>query len=133
MNATELRAAAIELRDGTVAAASGHDCDTPADVRLLVSQMTDLAAHILATVREDDDETYFSSWGREMLGATTLQLNKHFGLCTDSCDIEYEDDDSFDSIETTVRTRGEFRALCRCLGVTLRETTASNGNDNHSD
>lgn len=75
-----------------------------------------IAQHIIATVRADDDEpltnVFFGTWtdcgGPDLeIGANdTVRIWVH-GKC---CPL------------LAVKTRGEFRQLCRLLGVELTET-----------
>ena len=94
-----------------------------------------LANHILATVHEDDDEPLTEEW-----------LILHAGLCDDNA---YTLTSGSDSIDVTlikqsakewsatwgdfenncdgewpvyIKTRGQFRDLCRVLGITLSKT-----------
>ena len=85
-----------------------------------------VADHIIATVREDDDETYTADWGREAMGRSELVFNRHFTLAlyptpTIETDVPGQ---SIGFLDTTVKTRGDFRTLCRLLGVKLRDSTS---------
>ncbi len=88
MNAKELRQAAERVSDRY-----HHDTAT-IDPDLAV----DIAGHILATVREDDDELIDSHWIE--VGVPLQLLRQH---------IDH------------IKTRGDFRTLCRLLGVKLQE------------
>lgn len=115
MNAKELRRAAEIV-------VSQYKSDTTS-IRPAVA--IELAAHVLSTVREDDDEEYCSDWARSVIGTSEVTLNERFSLATHRCDIEYDDlqphQVSCGSLRTRVKTQGDFRTLCRLLGVTLKE------------
>lgn len=104
MNAKELRQAADRVRD------QYHHDTTSIDPDLVI----DIAAHILATVREDDDEDM--SWdeaARQESHRTFFHVEAR-----SSCWVAI-----IDGKRTIAefKTRGEFRALCRLLGVKIRE------------
>ncbi len=101
MNAKQLRQAADELSNDAARyfeeyLAEDHD-DT---VSFALFERIDLVTdHILATVREDDDEL--------------LSQDNWLDTIQHECElvIHYEH----------CRTRGDFRTLCRLLGVELKE------------
>jgi len=119
MNAKELRAAA-ELAvewDGYI-----HPEDKPAfDAWKL------LADHILPTVRDDDDEPFGGEWAKGVVGDSFVPINSRFGLDVLGCRIEYEVNTryerSYGCLDSHIKTRGEFRQLCRLLGIVLKELT----------
>lgn len=67
-----------------------------------------LADHILATVCKDDDEAFTPEWAFEV-------GKNQIGEIAKECD-------GFEMLERfRIKTRGDFRALCRLLGVTLNQ------------
>ena len=84
-----------------------------------------MANHILATVREDDDEPYDKDWGRAVSGGSCLYLGDNFSIDIAACDLEYEDRSdcggSFGYMSLSIKTRGDFRTLCRLLSKKLKE------------
>ena len=114
MNAKELRAAAINLKRhmGIVYASTASMGPTP--IQRLAGTLID---HILATVREDDDEPIDDSW------FASISDHKQRVMIGDGRCVERDD---FGSIfidadgthcDFPITTRGEFRALCRLLGM----------------
>ena len=97
MNAKELREAAQRLIDYPEA--------NPDDV-------TGLADHILATVRDDDDEHADQAW------QSLVTFDSAIG---DGKWIVAKMFDTWDDIPKSDKTRGQFRSLCRGLGIALKE------------
>lgn len=119
MSAKELRAAASDVAgacDDEFLKVEGYW--TVPD-RMMIAKSQSIAAHILATVREDDDEPIDEAWLRSQSRTDGLLLTMMtFVRRLDGYHLEVNGHES-----ANPTTRGEFRALCRCLGVTLKEGT----------
>ena len=104
---------AKELREAAESALRYDDCDD--------SAIDSTASHILATVRPDDDEPVNAAWSQDVLGAVSVEVGRNLFL-NKWAQVEYGSDNESDGVfNTTVKTRGEFRQLCRLLGVELKE------------
>lgn len=123
MSAKELRRAAEIALSESVEARQLYGLLNEADSPELPCEA--VCRYILSTVREDDDEEYRSDWGRSVIGTSEVALNERFSLATHRCDIEYDDMQPYQvscgSLRTRVKTQGDFRELCRLLGVALKE------------
>ena len=97
MNAKELRQAAGEALRCVV-----YDGDEQA--------VEVIARHVLATVRDDDDEPSTDEWECTLLREAKLTLNQ-------SSYVFYFWGDARNPGK---RTRGQFRALCEGLGIELK-------------
>lgn len=81
-----------------------------------------LAAHILTTVREDDGEPVFSSWINQWseFGDDTIEVD-------DDSSLHWDDEvlslwkNGEQIVFGGVKARGDFRQICRLLGVELKE------------
>lgn len=90
-----------------------------------------LADHILATVREDDDEPVDEAWvlsisplGRYCVSDPSGFVQVEYSIVSRSVFAEYvRSETDFDTVPTLVKTRGQFRMLCHLLGVPLKEGT----------
>lgn len=84
----------------------------------------DLSEHILATVREDDDDEVADEWLRELSDYDSDQ-NISFGqLWYSTVRMEWTViDENVDNevIIKTPQTKGQFRQLCQALGIPLNE------------
>ena len=122
MNAKELRQAAEFLR-----AEANHSVETIGPDRSWLQTRRDdvrlaCAEHILSTVRDDDDEPVSEEWleiSCERKTARTFAVKslevftrtKDVWLCNPAAGEKY----------ASIKTRGQFRSLCRGLGVELKE------------
>lgn len=79
-----------------------------------------LANHILATVREDDDELATVPWVRDSLPAFAW-VGWRGAFCAQRTGLHL---DISGTMSDRPATRGDFRTLCRLLGVTLRDSTS---------
>lgn len=127
MNAKELREAAYrrwkqahkELIDYEL-----EDHDDPG-MKSHWEDMLEMSRHILATVRDDDDEPVTAEW---LVSVGIIYSEFH--------DVFYSEDEAIElvqhsqefmireadaSLGVTVKTRGQFRRLCEGLGITLKE------------
>ena len=97
MNAKELREAAQRLIDNVRLWEADH----------LDLDLVEIADHVLATVRDDDDEHVNKDWAHQSCCDFAAYLQ------CDCCD---------DGIWLRgIETRSEVRSLCRGLGVELKE------------
>ena len=102
MNAKELREAAIEI--------TNHG-----------NELALMADHILATVRDDDDEPitplWLSQWGECLVDCRKIGI-----LCIDLYDGNWSVIGEFGEVYIKPQEkRGQFRSLCRGLGIELKE------------
>ena len=98
MNAKELRVIAEKLADCAT--------DNP-----MWQKFGYVAGYVLATVRDDDDEPSTDEWECTLLCEAELTLNQ-------SSYVFYVWGDARNPGK---RTRGQFRALCKGLGIELKE------------
>ena len=115
MNARELRHAA-----GLVLGDFSH----PYGWSGMIEDSKRLAEHILATVRDDDDEPVSEEWFRSVstianIFGPTIHYQGRY-LTWFEWGIGYYDNDT-DAVPVTTTTRGQFRALCKGLGIELKE------------
>lgn len=111
MTPSELRKAAEDLRahlEITHASVGGLGIETP--TQILSNKLID---HILATVREDDGEPFTRDFVTDSqmgwIGPGMLEVRNDGSVYLDCGD--------FAVLIDTIRTRGDFRTLCRLLGV----------------
>lgn len=88
------------------------------------------ARHILATVREDDDEPVSEERFRSISNSTfcgfpaVLHALGHRGVAwLDYGPAVTFGDDEFDILPVHLATMGQFRSLCRGLGIELKEVS----------
>jgi len=120
MTPRELRAAAEGLNRYL------QSDDVPEELICVMGDIECIARHILATVREDDDEPVTeemidqcSSEGNSVAVSRTTVT--HFkALTTTMCVALLGPTGDWITIEKC-KTRGQFRALCEGLGVVLKE------------
>lgn len=118
MNAKELRQAAeitrhfIEREDDDLNVIAGH--------------IENIAAHILSTVRDDDDEPVSKEWFEEVIGdPLDLQTIEPWFIWWHSTRelLMGPEGGSVgpEPLTLPIKTRGQFRSLCRGLGIELKE------------
>lgn len=82
------------------------------------AEIDQILRHILATVREDDDEEFDESKAAKLLG------EKYEIKCTETRLFIMDHDKSLPHIGVSCRTpetMGQFRKLCEGLGIQLKE------------
>lgn len=114
MSAKELRKQAETLAD----------CCT--DNKLWASQFDLVCHHILATVREDDDEEVTREWFEQVFGdPLDIQTIEPWFIWWHSTRglLMGSEGGSVgpDPLTLPTKTRGQFRSLCRGLGIELQE------------
>lgn len=135
MNAKELRAAADELKRYSEELIRDRLRLLPGQARremdYVLQTTIDLSTHILATVREDDDDEIKWDWlesvtgnDREVSGSlVSVHVTEELSLVGD---LEYPNvwQVWFNEYEIgECVDRAGFRSLCRGLGIKLKETT----------
>lgn len=101
-----------------------EDHDDP-DMKSHWEDMLEMSNHILATVRADDDEPVNDKWFSSVFEQCVSQRYE-FGT---NCIMEIDEENeswyvwSYGDRLGEVKTRGQFRQLCRGLGIELKETT----------
>jgi hypothetical protein len=79
-----------------------------------------LAEHILATVRADDDEPVTASWFAILLGSIDrFEFGRGYS-------VERNENGQWEAwlcghCLRAIKTKGQFRQLCRGLGIALKE------------
>lgn len=114
-----------ELRNAAVHTADDLVCDR----RLNGDNIMQMCQYILATVREDDGEPLEWKWLATVLNAgiseqdaKLFEIGNHLTIneVSNSRGKLHEVYCHFQKV-ATVKTRGQFRALCEGLGIVLRE------------
>ena len=118
MNAKELRACAVHAVD-----------DLVCDHRLNGDKIMQMCQYILATVREDDGEPLEWKWLATVLNAGISEQDAKLFEIGNYLTINevsnargnlHEVYCHFQKV-ATIKTRGQFRSLCRGLGIDMKE------------
>ena len=124
MNAKELREAAAWIKE-RIEGEMMECANNPSYLDEYGKSIEDERAcvdYILATVRDDDDEPVTSFW---LSGFGDVMDGFHYIgiICVDATEWEWSLSGMFASSVSihAPKTRGQFRSLCRGLGIALKE------------
>ena len=104
-----------------------EDDDDDPDGQLLYRQLGNVASTVLAEHAADDDESVSDEWFQQVLGEPQRRMTGDmyqipgqrlwlFQRCDDEWGLTGDNRDICD-----IKTRGQFRQLCRALGIELKE------------